>query len=555
MIAEKKEWLNTSVFYTQENWDILLRQCVGPFLNELNSSMPSLVSLNKDRGDNVRLSVYATLSDFEALTQKLSSEIGAFIEANPSVRLPSEFPLSTFFLNVPNNTIRYDMYANLIFTEKSNKEENFKLRHFLSDCIFSELTNSTIDDETIFSFLLYLLLGAVRSYCPEIRQARQQLKSIMGKLEQSVIATTPQLNSMSGSEVVQQWNAIFEKNKEILMEICMDVWTEDPRPEALGWLNRWEKEVLTFVPADSHLEEILPIIWNMVSDHIGGYDSSQTLLPFVTLLYNALSLFDTSEIKSENNKFSVTAILTVWKRNNLEEQIQALLVQTFPVDKIIVYHCGDFITPDFSLKDKYPNLHYQYNTGDLGYFGRFSTGLTAKSTHLYILDDDVIPSSRWIEYCLQLCESKTAIIASAGRIIPPDNYMPENISRMDYLTSYFIGDSTPNLNVNLCDEDTVVDYGCNSWFLKTSWLRYFWSAKPQTLDTGEDIHLSASCYLESGIQTICPKQDLMTVNGNLKKNYGFDDYASWKQQDFLIKREAVLREWIDVAGWKPRLWT
>jgi len=250
----------------------------------------------------------------------------------------------------------------------------------------------------------------------------------------------------------------------------------------------------------------------------------------------------------------VTVILTMWKRKHIEEQLKALQLQTYKPDAIWIYHCCSFIKPKFKLIQKYDNVKYQYNSNNLGYFGRFSLGLHAKTPYLYIIDDDVIPSNNWIANCIDLCSSNNAIISSSGRIIPFNDYQPEVIKDNNYLSRFFVGDNDNESITNTCDRDTVIDFGCNSWFFKTEWLNYFWSINPYTFDTGEDIHLSASCLLKGGIATICPRQEESDLCGNLKKYYGFDNLASWRDGQFITKRENLLKYLIDECGWKPVKW-
>lgn len=252
----------------------------------------------------------------------------------------------------------------------------------------------------------------------------------------------------------------------------------------------------------------------------------------------------------------ITVILTVWRRNNLEEQIIALHKQTVLPTKIFIYHCRFNIDPDLDLPEKYPLIEYQVNTDDLGYFGRFSLALHAKTPYVYILDDDVIPSEDWLQRCMDLCISKNCIISATGRIIPTMDFTPERPKdiKQEYINRYFVGDNNSEFLENYCLSDTYVDFGCNSWFLKTDWLTYFWGVKPFTTTTGEDIHLSVSCLMFGGIRTLVPKQVNVNTSGNMKKYYGFDQFASWTKNDFISEREAIFKYWIENKGWTPILW-
>ncbi len=243
----------------------------------------------------------------------------------------------------------------------------------------------------------------------------------------------------------------------------------------------------------------------------------------------------------------ITVILTIWKRDHLEEQIESLLSQTYPPSQIWVYHCCNFVKSRASKFKKYANIKYFRLNQDLGYFGRFMIGLQVKTTYLYILDDDVIPSRNWIENSLALSKKYNAIISSSGRRLGKD-FRPEDTFRKENVKDLFVGDASSS-SYNFCTEDTFVTFGCNSWFVRSEWLHYFWSLRPFSLETGEDIHLSATCAIKASIRTLIPKQDGIITCGNVRKFYGFDDVASWKHKDFITKREKIISYFVITHGW------
>lgn len=247
---------------------------------------------------------------------------------------------------------------------------------------------------------------------------------------------------------------------------------------------------------------------------------------------------------------TVTAILTVWKRDNLEEQIQTILGQTVKPDAIWVYQCKDFVDVKSILR-KFPQIEHIHSSVNLKYFGRFSLAQFALTKYVWIIDDDLIPSACWLENALKMCERENAIVSSAGRIIPKGDYFPEQQKNMHHC---FFGDVPDGGSINFCKQNTIVDFGCNGWFFKTDWLKYFWSSSPYTLDTAEDMHLSALCKIKGDIRTIVPRQVDEQTTGNLKIEYGRDLHASWIKQDFLAARSQVLHYLIDELKWVPLMW-
>lgn len=246
----------------------------------------------------------------------------------------------------------------------------------------------------------------------------------------------------------------------------------------------------------------------------------------------------------------VTVILTVWKRDNLIEQISAILNQNVRCKSIWIYHCKNYMSTKLA-KIIFPHISIIHSDVNFKYFGRFSIAQYVESKYIWIVDDDVIPSSNWLKYGIENCEKHKSIVSCTGRIIPFNNYFPEKLNNVE---KYFVGDRSTEHPFNYCLDNTKVDFGCNSWIFKTEWLKYFWQIPPFTLETGEDIHLSASLKILGDVPTLVPIQTDLYNNGNLKKYYGFDKTASWKEGNFLIKRSEILKYFINNNHWLPLEW-
>jgi hypothetical protein len=252
----------------------------------------------------------------------------------------------------------------------------------------------------------------------------------------------------------------------------------------------------------------------------------------------------------------VTVVITVWKRSYLESQLEALSRQTVLPAQVWVIHYEDHIEVQsviHQFSGKIGSLFYIRSELNFKYFGRFSMASHAPGDYLWVLDDDVIPGTKWLEICYQKCNAHNAVIGCSGRIIPPGDFMPEKGLQGD-IDKYFVGDCSPLTAMNYCPADTVVDFACNSYFFKTSWMMDFWSIWPFTFQSGEDIHLSATLKIKKGIATIVPAQLNQETSGNLKREYSRDEHSSWMKPGFYDIREGVFKYLIGTHGWKPVLW-
>jgi hypothetical protein len=251
-------------------------------------------------------------------------------------------------------------------------------------------------------------------------------------------------------------------------------------------------------------------------------------------------------------KVSVTVILNIFRRNYLDEQLAAIREQTVTPEDIWIIQLGNYLSPQ-ALLVEFPDIKYIHSTLDIKYFGRYSLARFAKTKYCFIIDDDVIPASSWIETCISICEEYEAIVCSNGRLIPPNDFTPEVAKDDTHFAKYFIGDAmfTP---FNYSERLSLVDYPSSSYFFKTKWLNYFWGIKPYTLECGEDIHLAASCMVRGQVPVVVPQQRNAGESGNITPQYSNDEHASYKRPDFVALRKQILEYLIKKKKWTPLLW-
>lgn len=252
----------------------------------------------------------------------------------------------------------------------------------------------------------------------------------------------------------------------------------------------------------------------------------------------------------------VTIVLNLWKRPHFEEQLLSIINQTvIPKELWIIHYENHIVIKDILEKyyDFFPFINVISSSKNLKYFGRFSITINCTTEYIWLVDDDVIPGNMWLENCTNKCLELNSIIACNGRIIPEGNYQPDKFD-LRYSFKRYVGVPKGIQTMNFCKKDTVVDYGCNSYFFKREWLNAYWSIWPITFLTGEDIHLSAVCKVKLGVSTIVLQQDNENNNGNLYTPYGSDEVATWKQNNFLKEREKVLCHLILEKGWIPIEW-
>jgi hypothetical protein len=253
----------------------------------------------------------------------------------------------------------------------------------------------------------------------------------------------------------------------------------------------------------------------------------------------------------------IAAIISLWKRNYLEEQLESLLAQSLPPKEIVLVQneasmldVGPIVRKFSGCKAEITCVKADVN---YKYFFRFAIGSLVQTEYLFFVDDDIIPGKHWLGLCVEKSCQYNAIISPTGRIIPKDSFRPEKMFIYRRPERYVAGDATDE-EENSSVKDRLVDYGCNSYFIRSEWIKHFWSIWPQTLSSGEDIHLSASFMLGDAIPTVVPQQTTLETSGNLRRHYGGDEHAAWRRKDFIPTREMIFRYLILEKNWRPILW-
>mgnify|MGYP000950759047 FL=1 len=205
-------------------------------------------------------------------------------------------------------------------------------------------------------------------------------------------------------------------------------------------------------------------------------------------------------------------VLTQYKRNHLEKQIQAINNQTIKPDYLVVFQNENHVDIT-GLKEKYEFIHIKsdYNTK---YFGRFATCFTFPVDICMVLDDDIIPGLNCLKNHMDQCIELNSIIGGNGRI-------GKNNPNKSKLTH------PPDFGRR--NNHHLVDFVGHLWCFKKEWLHYMFAIKPFTYDTGEDMHLCFSSKVLGNINSYTAKQcssdDMSDITNNKLVS---DQYSSYK---------------------------
>ena len=227
---------------------------------------------------------------------------------------------------------------------------------------------------------------------------------------------------------------------------------------------------------------------------------------------NILTRYDDSLFKNDNSKindfnndvYDIVIILSVWKRNNIERQLNQVKMQSILKNKktnIIIFQNSNHLNIEYIVNEwKKPNKFYDYvnitfiqSPIETGYFGRFIIPLTSSvnsNSYFFICDDDIIWGKKYFENMARVV-NEGHLATRNGRIIT-ENYKEIII---------------PKLRKNqICyNDDIEYDFGGHIWCGRIDWLRKAWNHIPFSFENSEDFWLSAVLKTFYNITTKIPR--------------------------------------------------
>lgn len=205
-------------------------------------------------------------------------------------------------------------------------------------------------------------------------------------------------------------------------------------------------------------------------------------------------------------------VLTQYKRNHLQKQLESIKNQTLQPDYLVVFQNENHVDISY-LKDKYQFIHIKsdYNTK---YFGRFACCFSFPVDICMVLDDDIIPGNNCLKNYMDQCLELNSIIGGNGRM-GINNPIKKNLYKP--------------IDVGIRNNHSLVDFVGHLWCFKKEWLHYMFAIKPFTYDTGEDMHLCFSSKVLGNINSYTAKQsnqnDMCDTTNNALAD---DEHSSYK---------------------------
>jgi hypothetical protein len=233
----------------------------------------------------------------------------------------------------------------------------------------------------------------------------------------------------------------------------------------------------------------------------------------------------------------IICILNVFKRvEYLDEQLDAILKQSIPPKKIIIWNNNPEVNLNKYVSDDIIVISSSHNLGVWGRF--FSQYYLLSGEFVCVFDDDTIPGNNWFKNCIDTINKHNALLGTIGVIFNKGN---------TYNTLTRFGWDGEN------EYPMIVDIVGHSWFFRKEWISTLIKDLPnidRQLICGEDMHLSFVLQKYLNIPVIVPphpKSDISLWGADpiKSKEYGTDENSISMKEGFWIKFSNALKYNID----------
>ena len=242
----------------------------------------------------------------------------------------------------------------------------------------------------------------------------------------------------------------------------------------------------------------------------------------------------------------VTVILNVYKRHEyLAKQIEALRNQTVPTDIWIDYTVPEG-EPMHDILAMAPEAKVTVRRNqNLYHIGRFYYALNVDTEYVFIVDDDIIPGSNYIQHCINTMQELGDCVLTAYGI------------RFGKGTTQYKSKSIHGWNRGSNqnqDKPIQVDMAGHSWFFKRKYLSCITREDPPSRKNGEDLHFSYCVQKYEDLPIYVPTHkagEYENWSSDYAQGmlYGNDKNATHKLPDHGELRHAAVAHYVS-RGWK-----
>ncbi|WP_304066869.1 hypothetical protein [Pedobacter glucosidilyticus] len=256
------------IFLNRTSWHFFLSNFIKSHLiedmsNNNNFIKNWFINFSKDRGDHILLTIIKN-ADSNILEKNLSKALELFISKYPSKTDPINLPINTFFINYPNNSYWFEKESTITSVKYTNDE--IELKQVISKVITFSLGNEIINDDDLFTLMIYLQTSVLKAVKSDINEAYIFFEQFINRSKKTIY------NSYKDNLEIEKerrfFQYFFKNNFQTLSEIVDDIWLRDNFNEDFEWLGDWVYYCNRFIKKNNNINLSFTIINSIIFDHL-----------------------------------------------------------------------------------------------------------------------------------------------------------------------------------------------------------------------------------------------------------------------------------------------
>jgi len=295
-----------TVYYRQSNWHSLL-QFIHPHLKRhIKSNVRDwyCIELGNHQGDYVRFVIYSS-GNRENLVNLFSEKIKNYLEDHPSDTVEAVYPLRSYFMDYPNNSVWIDHNRSFKFNYAFQNLNGVHMQ--ISKILIIASENEPITFESICTVFVYMQLGIISAFCPHIDEAATMVNAL---IPIEAPASLPSTNVIEQKDAINDlFEQLFKENIDILMEMVNDVWQRGDSENELLWITDWK---------------------NVVKNAVGDSDMHAALFKLSELIYKQMIFLENTHLPQLSLRLIASVLAAMKDRssplsvNYINDQISIL---------------------------------------------------------------------------------------------------------------------------------------------------------------------------------------------------------------------------------------
>ncbi len=255
-----------SIYYNRSSWHDLITNVIQPFIRQEQDNLEAYYFyFGTSQGDHVTFAARPQ-DNTDNFQKRFSILLEQFLLSRPSASKVISYPLQSFFMDYPNNSFHFNKNKLIAYSENTIVSDLIK--HHISKSIIDAFGSEEVDNESIYTFIIYMQLGIIRAANSTFKQALESSIQIENYLKNQEVWENNEIERETIEYDQEDFKLLFDNNKEMLVEIIGQIWAETNYSSELSWLETWEFNCKQSIN-EFGFERSFVLLTELICEHLG----------------------------------------------------------------------------------------------------------------------------------------------------------------------------------------------------------------------------------------------------------------------------------------------